>query len=133
MRCRVYRNLNAPGYFSIQADEGPDKGRVLGRAKAVVLDEVVFKVNQGGHQRCVNQGVRNVHAVAIGNYAGSEAPPQDVSISSDRITYQPFVRPYFFKRSAPDTPITQFPRVCAFGADLLCLPGDPGSGTARNL
>lgn len=126
MRCRVYRNLNAPGYFSIQADEGPDKGRVLGRAKAIILNNVVFKVNRGGYQRCVSRGIRNVHAVAIGNYAGSDdTPPFDESLAGDRITYQPFVRPFFSKRSAPEIPVTEYPKVCAYEADLLCLKECP--------
>jgi len=43
---RVYRNLLKPNFFSIQAMEGPNKGKVVGYARAVGLENVTFVVSK---------------------------------------------------------------------------------------
>lgn len=120
LRCRVHRNLNKPGFFSVIADEGEFRGKVLGYARAVCLQQVKLKVVAAAYQRCREQGVRNVHAMAIGRYAScADAPPAAVINAPRRITYQPFVRPWFFDRTDPAQPVEKLAGVWAFGADLL--------------
>ena len=124
LRCRVYRNLNKPGFFSVVADEGEFRGKVLGYARAVDLQQVKLKVMAAAYRRCVEQGVRNVHATAIGKYAScADAPPEAVIDTPRRITYQPFVRPWFFDRTDPTQPVGELAEVWAFEADLLACPG----------
>ena len=119
-RCRVYRNLNAPGYFSVLADEGEHKGRVLGYARAVTLTNVTFKVQAGGYRRLQAEQVRNVHASAIGNFkACGNVPPDRLQKTGKRISYQPFRQPFFFDRTDPGTPVWDAHEICAYGADLL--------------
>lgn len=123
LRCRVYRNLNKPGFFSVIADEGEYRGKVLGYARAVCLQQVKLRVMAAAYQRCREQGVRNVHAMAIGKYAScSDAPPEAVMHTPRRITYQPFVRPWFFDRNDPAQPVLELGAVWAFGSDLLVCP-----------
>lgn len=119
MRCRVYRNLNRPTLFSIVADEGTHKGRVLGYAPVVALTDVQFKVQAAGYERLHRTKVRNVHAMAIGRFKSvTDTLPEALMVAA-RITYHPFRQPYFFDRADPGTPVRQATEAWAYGPDLL--------------
>lgn len=120
MKCRVYRNLNSPGFFSVLADEGEFRGKVLGYARCVGLVQVSFKVRESGYRRLQLEQIRNVHGFAIGTFIGCrENPPEGVSCSARRISYHPFKQPFFFDRAEPGNAIHSAPEVWAFGPDLL--------------
>lgn len=65
MRVAVYFNLHRR-LFSVKALEGPDKGRVIAHRDFVTLTDVTFRVREGGRQRVIREGRKNVHAFVIG-------------------------------------------------------------------
>ena len=116
MRVRVYRNLLKPNFFSIQAMEGPDKGKVVGYARAVGLENVRFVVSKKTWERVISEGVRTVFAFADGALVDClEALPAGFD---ERITLMPFERCYFFNRQRPEIPVTEAARGYLFGADF---------------
>lgn len=120
MWCRVYRNLNSAGYYSVLAAEGRLKGKVLGYAKCVWLSDVRFRIQQAGYRRVQKEQVRNVHGFAIGRFRGCfeelTFKPDDIVI---RISYQPFKNPFFFDRTDPETAIHCVNEAWAIGPDLV--------------
>lgn len=65
MKVKVYKNLHN-GMYSIQAMHGDNKGRVVGYATRLLLDDVTFKVSESGRQRVINEKRKNVHAYVCG-------------------------------------------------------------------
>lgn len=61
----VYFNLHRK-LFSIRAEEGPMKGRVIGHARGVTLGEVQYRVNAAGQAMVRRTGRKNVHAFVRG-------------------------------------------------------------------
>jgi hypothetical protein len=61
MRVEVYWNLHR-NLFSIRALSGPMKGRVIGHAHKVILEDVAFVVREAGRQRVLREKRKNVHA-----------------------------------------------------------------------
>ena len=51
MKVRVYRNLNKPEYFSILSMEKENKGRVVGYARSVLLENCNFVVYETARQK----------------------------------------------------------------------------------
>ena len=80
MRIRVYRNLRRKCY-SIQAD-----GRVIDYAPTLWLQNVTFLVSEGGRERALREGRRNVHAYAVGEVC--EDP--GISAQGSEVRYNPF-------------------------------------------
>jgi hypothetical protein len=70
MRVEIYWNLHRKLY-SVRALEGPQKGRVIGHAREVLLDSVTFKVREGGRQRVIREQRKNVHAFVRGEIVGA--------------------------------------------------------------
>lgn len=121
-KVRVYRNLNN-GLFSIVMLEGPHKGTVVGYAPAVGLKEVTMHVTKQ-RERTLREKHRNVHAWVHGRYIGcADCPPLPFQ-QGKRVTYMPFVRPYFFSRARPDVPITKLDAAWAYERDLHTLDGN---------
>ena len=81
---RVYRNLTKKGYSVMDAKTR----RVVCVAPSVTLSTVEFKVSDKGRERARTQGVRNVHAYAVGTFIeiGREKPHWANRV----ITYNPF-------------------------------------------
>ncbi|MFT5162456.1 MAG: hypothetical protein ACI9FJ_001032 [Alteromonadaceae bacterium] len=96
-KVKVYRNLNKPEYYSIQATEGADKNKVIGYAKCIWLTDVTFKVSEASRQRVIRQGRKNVHAVCIGILADASntvlMAPRGITA-----TYNPYAFSHFFNR-----------------------------------
>lgn len=68
MRCFIYRNLHKDGcVYSIKALEGVYKGRIIGYASGVIVNDVVFKVSEAGRERVRREKKKNVHAGIVGN------------------------------------------------------------------
>lgn len=62
---RVHKNLHNGCY----AVSDPRTRKVLGYTPALVLRDVRPHVSKAGHRRCMDQGVRNVHAFLEGTLA----------------------------------------------------------------
>lgn len=62
----AYLNLHKPGFLSIRAVEGADKGRVIGYATALELSACTFRVSEAGRQRVLREKRKNVHATVRG-------------------------------------------------------------------
>jgi len=76
MQCFVYFNLHKR-CWSIRAQSGPEKGRVVAHADTVLLDGCTFKVGEAGRQRVIREGRKNVHAGCVGKlrcFRGTETP-----------------------------------------------------------
>lgn len=66
MKVFVYRNLHRK-MWSIQSREGKTRGRIIGYAKALGLNDAKTKVDQKGRQRVIKDRVKNVHAGILGD------------------------------------------------------------------
>jgi len=94
-RVYVYFNLHKL-LFSIKALSGPQKNRVSGHSSFITLENVKFRVGEGGRQRVLREQKKNVHAGAVGTLISQE---QNLSIpeSAVRVTYNPYKFGYFYK------------------------------------
>jgi len=63
---------------------------VIANVDRVVLREAEFRVQPAGHQKCVDEGVRNVHAFVYGTYTNEDPPQCDTPVR-----YNPFEAAYF--------------------------------------
>jgi hypothetical protein len=79
---RVYRNLNT-GTLSAQEKVG-GSWKVTDHPNRVKLKNAKFMVNQGGRQRVIKSGQKNVHAYIQGELVGSG------SVSGDKVVYDPY-------------------------------------------
>lgn len=87
MRVYVYFNLHKK-LFSIRAMNGPMKGKVIGHASEVVLQDVTFKVSQAGRMRVLREKKKNVHAGIVGTIASwTDAPHSEIGRG---VTYNPY-------------------------------------------
>lgn len=122
LRVKLYRNLNKPNMYSIMATEGPMKGKVLGYAPAVELEDVKFVVGQKARETVLAQKCRNVHAFAVGRLVSTDIEmPKHVSEQWLAVTYQPYVAGHFFCRSNPNAPVMKAERVWLNGANAYSL------------
>ncbi len=69
----VYFNLHRK-VFSIRAEEGPCKGKVIAHADDVMLGDVSFTVSAAGRERVRREGRKNVHAFVKGKLIGWTGP-----------------------------------------------------------
>ncbi|ATN92217.1 hypothetical protein SEA_JSQUARED_93 [Mycobacterium phage Jsquared] len=91
IRVFVYLNLiqtrkNGQPWYSVQALEGDFKGRVVYRSGDVLLAHAKGVVRQGGRQRVLREGRKNVHAGMVGELVS--LLPQD--FVGSKVTYNPY-------------------------------------------
>lgn len=120
-RVKVYRNLNVAGYYSICMAEGELKGKVVGYGPAVGITDVKLKVSTKARDSIITKGHRNVHAWALGFYAGCSDHPPLTYRKALKITYMPFVRAHFFARTNPSKPVTRLTKAWAYDRDIHTL------------
>lgn len=65
-RVKVYFNLHTH-LFSVKDLE---TGLVVAHGDNILLENVEYKVSQAGRERVLREGVKNVHAYVIGDFAG---------------------------------------------------------------
>lgn len=123
-RIRVYRNLNRPTLFSIVAQDGELRGKVLGYAPVIGMTDIELKVSDKLRATVLKKQVRNVHAYASSRfYACLHTLEQACEAGSSRcVTYQPYVHGYFFDRAAPEVPIWSLQIAWSCGANLIVPP-----------
>lgn len=89
MKVFVYRNLHKKGYvYSIKSLEGPSKGRVIGYAPRIVIENAELVVNQAGRERVLKEKRKNVHAGCVGQLVGVNSYVQRMHVADlkDRVT-----------------------------------------------
>lgn len=107
--CDCYLNLNKPGYLSIRAAEGPDKGRVVGYVSAIELAGCTFRVSEAGRQRVIRSAAR-MYASVRGRIVQSSSEETPSSSLVDRLgnlmanggidTFNPYFTPTFIDRES---------------------------------
>jgi hypothetical protein len=109
IKVRVYRKLPR-GHFSVMANEGTHKGRVLIHSDHVLIKDVNFRVyEKSGRQSVLKTGHKNVHAYADGILLSISK--QDITTSVDNeITYDPKRNPEipsgkFYYRQLPEVDV----------------------------
>jgi hypothetical protein len=147
MRVNVYRNLS-PQYkgqraWSLMAQEGPSKGKVIDIVDAVILKDVTFVVREGGRQRVLRDKQKNVHAFVQGDLVKTFplntlkktatgtalAPGKDASV---RVSYDPYHAGYFFRedtgKAVADAPLVVVAPAGVYAAKPSVLRGFAGLG-----
>lgn len=100
MRVRVYRNLNKAEFFSIQALEGECKGKVIGYAKSVLIENGQYRVSEAGRKRVLRDQRKNVHAYIDGVIVDASNTVQTLTGNETYVTYNPYRQGDFYR---PDT------------------------------
>lgn len=109
----VYLNLHRPGFLSIRAAEGPDKGRVIAYSTAIELEGCQFRVSEAGRQRVLRECRKNVHATVRGRVVQvcTDAVPSRRLVSkasraladgAKDVTYNPYFTPLFIHRQTKE-------------------------------
>lgn len=115
MKVFVYFNLHKK-MWSIRAQEGPYKNRVIAHRDSLSLTDVVFKVSEAGRQRVIKEQRKNVHAGAVGQW--SERNEMDSKARA--IAYDPYRYPTFVYRDTKD-PITSASRAVFRGKQVWAV------------
>lgn len=87
----VYRNLHL-GQWSVRSRYRADRGRVIGRVPAIVLEDVSLVVSEAGRQRVLREKKKNVHAVVRGEMR--DMPEVDLD-KWQRFSYNPYKAGHF--------------------------------------
>jgi len=85
MKVRVYFNLHTHKW-SVQANEGPRRGRVIANLERLSLRDAEFVVSQVQRATCHRKGKRTVHADCRGTLIDFVAPPP----GAVEVTYSPW-------------------------------------------
>lgn len=96
----VYWNLHKK-CWSVRAEEGPRKGKVIGHRNYVYLEHVSFKVSEAGRQRVIREKRKNVHAGAVG-YELSR-PDSFYLKQQTEVTYNPYKYKNFVRKTSKRT------------------------------
>lgn len=88
MRARLYRHQ---GSWSLVADEGPRKGRVVDVVDGVVLTDATFVVLEAGRNKVLKDRKPNPHAFVLGTVARTY-PLRTLRDTVDGVTLAPALR-----------------------------------------
>lgn len=83
MKVFVYYNLHKHKW-SIKSLEGEKKGKVIGHAEMVLLENVTPKVSEAGRQRVLREQRKNVHAGLVGILSGVSSE-SSLCVSNDGV------------------------------------------------
>jgi hypothetical protein len=96
VRVFVYWNLHRK-CWSVRAEQGPDKGRVIAHTDHLTLANVQFRVSEAGRQRVLREGRKNVHAGCVGEWCrGGYIEPVE---GDTRVRYSPQEGPHFYRET----------------------------------
>lgn len=96
MRVSAYRNLHK-GLWSVKSMQQPTYGRVIDRTDSVLLYEPLCNVSQGGRERVLREGRKNVHADVRGLRLELELLP--MLDGWQPLTYNPYKYTTFVDRT----------------------------------
>lgn len=93
LRVFVYRNLRL-GCYSVRAESGPQRGRVIAHAASVEIEDALLRVSAAGRARVLRERSKNVHAGVLGTCVGVDHCPDklDVKLRYDPYRWSSFVR-----------------------------------------
>jgi hypothetical protein len=97
-KVRVYRNLNKPEFYSIMAMTGVNKGKVVGYARSVLLENCHLVISEASRQRVLRDKRKNVHAFCQGYICDASNAVQALTGNECAITYNPYRMGSFFRR-----------------------------------
>ncbi|AXH70277.1 hypothetical protein SEA_HAIZUM_73 [Streptomyces phage Haizum] len=95
-------------------------GEHIDYASVVELTDVEFKVHEHGRQRCIREGVRNVHAWVVGDLAGElvgESLPYELGGAWRRALYDPWKGATFVDAETLE-PVTEARSAVLVGKDV---------------
>lgn len=114
MKAQVYMNLRT-GKWSVRSKE---TGRVVNHADQLVLHNARFVVREGGRQRTIKEGQKNVHAFIEGDVTAKD--DIDATLTLARMQGQPKARynPYHYSSFVDDNdnPVKQASKVALSAA-----------------
>lgn len=86
----AYRNLHT-GQWSLRAEAGRHKGKVIGHADSVALIDCQFRVSEAGRRRVIAEKRKNVHAGVVGTIVRDFDPrPYDWDGQyAEKVSYNP--------------------------------------------
>lgn len=84
MKVDVYLNLHRD-CVSVRSRESEDYGTVVAHRPKVTVEDVSFVVQPSGRQKCIEEGVKNVHAFVRGKWNDNRRV-----LMGERVTYNPF-------------------------------------------
>ncbi|MEF8794321.1 hypothetical protein [Thiohalorhabdus sp.] len=134
MRSFVYWNIHKKKW-SVKALEGDWKGKVIAHAPTIRLDNVRFCVQEGGRDRVLKDGQKNVHAGVVGDLVSilgiseeemglmppsiNKPPTLESAPYLAPVHYVPALGPYFFWEDTM-RPVTEA-KVATFEPDKIVL------------
>lgn len=131
MKVRLYRNLKIRDKraWSIMAQEGPRKGKVIDIVSGAVIEDATFRVSEAGRQRVLREKSKNVHAFVEGRLVSStpltstRTPARKLGMAP--ITYDPY-RFSQFQRLDCGESIRTSPRVVIDDKGVAAVAGPCG-------
>ena len=88
-KVRVYWNLHKK-LWSVQS-----KGRVIAHLEELGLLDVSWVVRPAGRARVLREGKKNVHAFAVGKFAGFQGLAEGIPAYEREVRYNPFKAGHF--------------------------------------
>lgn len=134
MKVFIYRNLHKEGnVYSIKSLEGPMKGKVIGHAHGIYLEDCQLIVSEAGRQRVLKEKRKNVHAGIVGTLVAVSGYQTRIHIaklnkelthyndenwlknfkSGTAVTYNPFLYSSFVLKGS-NTPIYKAKKITFF-------------------
>ena len=98
---KVYRNISRKCWSVLGKDN-----KLMLHAEALVLKDCNFVVQEGGRQRVVREGRKNVHAFARGHIAPM-AWHQEFRPRLKRVLYNPYKAPTFLWEHSPQKSVSE--------------------------
>lgn len=90
MKVKIYWNLHRK-CWSVQ-----HKGKIIGYADSILLNDVIFKVSEKSRQRVIQEKKKNVHAFACGTLVERNIKkPENMNRA---ISYNPYRFGFFFDK-----------------------------------
>lgn len=120
-RVRVYRNLNKPEYFSILAVQGEYKGKVVGYARSILLENCRYVVSAAGRQRTLRDRRKCVHAFCEGVIVDASSSQQLLTGNEVAVTYDPYTMGAFYCRASKRPVNEMCEQVLIQGSDVYQL------------
>ncbi len=110
MKVFIYRNLHKEGnVYSLKSMEGPTKGKVIGHAHGIYLENCQLIVSEAGRQRVLKEKRKNVHAGIVGDLVAVAGYQTRIHIASLAKSLVQYNDENWLKTFAAGTPVTYNP------------------------
>jgi|SRR5271157_2381393 len=110
MKVFIYRNLHKEGnVYSLKCMEGPMKGKVIGHAHGIYLENCQLIVSEAGRQRVLKEKRKNVHAGIVGDLVAVAGYQTRIHIAKLAKSLVQYNDENWLKTFAAGTPVTYNP------------------------